>query len=368
MADQAAVAETDSASDSYAEEAILIAYLMGRYGSHSASVIDLEIRALVEELVRLLTLHDFTSTRNLAVRTQRVRALLEEADLALRTAYSSAGRMLARDIKAAIFAASEHAADSINRVIGFDRAKPTDADGVNALYATLAIEGGLVMEWWKRIVADAKFRFARAIKAAYDKAMPLGDTVTMIRGTPDKGFQDGLFSASRRNISSLLKTAIYSGIAAAQAKVVASREDVISGVQQLSVIDKSTTPVCRSYNLRIWSLPNYAPIGHNLPYGNGVPRHWACRSTIVPIFKAFDDLPTKIQTRMAFDGNAGIMTGKPPADWSFIQWLERQSPAMRKAILGTKYAAWQAGADEDELLGQAGNPISLREMRKLLGL
>lgn len=62
--------------------------------------------------------------------------------------------------------------------------------------------------------------------------------------------------------------------------------------QQISVLDSRTSPICRDYAFKEWDA-DYMPVGgHALPFHDGTPRHWNCRSVVVPIF------PKTLTTRL----------------------------------------------------------------------
>lgn len=50
---------------------------------------------------------------------------------------------------------------------------------------------------------------------------------------------------------------------------------------QISILDSRTTVICRSYAQLEWTK-EFEPVGHHEPFKDGAPRHWNCRSLIVP--------------------------------------------------------------------------------------
>ncbi len=99
---------------------------------------------------------------------------------------------------------------------------------------------------------------------------------------------------------------------------------------------------CRAYAFKIWDR-DFKPIGHALPYNGGVPRHFACRSRIVPYL--FDDGPNK--------------------DFTFKEWLERLSPEQQTQIFGrARIEAWKRGKLTDQdLIRSQERALTLDELK-----
>jgi hypothetical protein len=79
----------------------------------------------------------------------------------------------------------------------------------------------------------------------------------------------------------------------------AIRETAVSGIPefqwvQLSILDARTTQVCRDYAQLVWNK-DFSPVDHDKPFLDGAPRHWNCRSLIVPL------LPDDSMRDLSFD-------------------------------------------------------------------
>ena len=57
---------------------------------------------------------------------------------------------------------------------------------------------------------------------------------------------------------------------------------------QISILDSRTTVICRLYSQLVWTK-EFEPVDHDQPFKDGAPRHWNCRSLIVPVLPN-DDL------------------------------------------------------------------------------
>lgn len=126
---------------------------------------------------------------------------------------------------------------------------------------------------------------------------------------------------------------------------------------------------CIAYDGATWDLDGKPTGGNKLPFVNeggadgGVPRHWNCRSILVPITKTWKDLGVdaeefKPSTRAAMDGTVAAQMG-------YAEWLKRQSNERQDAILGKgKAALYRAGRiTTRDLLDQSGRPLTLAELQ-----
>jgi hypothetical protein len=63
--------------------------------------------------------------------------------------------------------------------------------------------------------------------------------------------------------------------------------------------------ICRARAGKLWTLEG-VPIGHTLPFFL-CPLHWNCRSHVIAVMHAFNDMPSRLQRRIRkedFDGKA----------------------------------------------------------------
>jgi hypothetical protein len=155
------------------------------------------------------------------------------------------------------------------------------------------------------------------------------------------------------------------------------------------VLHNSAT--CIAYSDKLWTLEK-APLGHALPFNNGTPRHFSCRSTITVITPSWDELLGKPLTqannqtlearfhdelramgwdeariaKAQFNARAS-MDGQVPATLSFKQFLEKKGAAFQDDILGKGRAElFRKGvlSDLSNLLDFSGNPLTLRELKQ----
>lgn len=160
------------------------------------------------------------------------------------------------------------------------------------------------------------------------------------------------------------------------------------------VLHNSAT--CIAYSRKQWSLPDKIPLGHNLPYKSGVPRHFQCRSSEIAVTKSWHEL---IGTPLRAADNATLdaafreklramgweeeriqkamlrvqssMDGQVPADLDYQQWLKRKSAADLDDVLGKgKADLFRRGVitDLSDLVDFRGNPLTLKQLRQRHGV
>jgi len=119
-----------------------------------------------------------------------------------------------------------------------------------------------------------------------------------------------------RRFESLIKTAVMS---LASSIVIRSFNWLDIQWQQISVLDNRTTQVCQDYAFKVWNA-KLEPVGHSLPFNGGPPRHWHCRSILLP-----------------------LMDGKPVEEMSFKQWFDGLSDTAQDETFGVKAKLFRSG-------------------------
>jgi hypothetical protein len=263
----------------------------------------------------------------------------------IRDAYREINTFHRRDMAGVFEAEALYLIQQINQLIGSDIAVLASLPALATVRDTL-IAGAPMQEWWGTQSADIRQRFANTIRAG----VLAGDTdamlVAKVRGTRELGFKDGLIEVSRRKAQILVRGAMSSVTAQARKAQMEANPKVFSGIQQVSVFDGRTSDTCIAYAGKVWSLPDYQPIGHSLPYNGGVPRHANCRSVEIAVI------------------NPDI-GGEPSPDLTFESYLANKSKADVEQLLGKGKAELYLNGDISltELVSQNGRPMTLEALR-----
>lgn len=129
--------------------------------------------------------------------------------------------------------------------------------------------------------------------------------------------------------------------------------------------------ICVSYSGAEWDKKKNPINGNKLAFvnpggsANGVPRHWNCRSVMLPITKTFRELGLDADE---FPTSSRSATGGPvAADMTFDAFLKRKGDQFADELLGPGRA--QLWRDKkitlQQLLDQSGRPLTLKQLRRL---
>lgn len=152
-----------------------------------------------------------------------------------------------------------------------------------------------------------------------------------------------LFESVENKINTLINTTTAS--MKNTSRLVKYRLSNIDRVMQVSVLDSKTSLICKAYAGKVWLLDgNYTPHGHNLPFENGTPRHFNCRSSIVPV------------TNMSIVKN-----------YTFEEWFDSKSESEQDELLGPgRSQLWGSGRiTTRDLVDQRGRPLTIAEIKKI---
>ncbi len=267
---------------------------------------------------------------------------------------STIDKIIANEAKAIRFIA--------DNVVGVDIFKGIAPDSVlRNLTQQVLIEGAPSSEWWGRQAGDMSFRFAQQVRMGIANGETNAQIISRIIGNSK---QSGIMEASKAQAEALVRTSIMSAATAARMEVFQANSDIIKGVQQISTLDSRTTDVCIAYDHQSWDL-NGKPInGTKLPFDDGPPRHWNCRSTLIPITKSWEELG--IPGLGEFDGGTrASLDGQVADSLTFADWFASRTEAQQNEILGPgKAALYRAGKISlTQLLDAKGNPLTLEQLQ-----
>lgn len=312
-----------------------------------------------DEILKRLIAADATLTQR-----ARLNALLADVRRLLGETYDSIAARMAQHTLELLQAEALWTVTGINRAIGVDLlAKVADLNTLREIAGDLLIQGAPSAEWWSRQAQDTAFRFTTELRLGIAQQETIAELVRRIRGAPAKGIA-GVMPVSRRNAEALVRSSVATAQNAARLATYRANADVLTGVQQISTLDGRTTPVCIAYSGAAWKLDEkHTPIPPNtLPFispngpTTGTPRHWNCRSTLMPVVD-LAGLPP---------GMRASMDGPVAADLSFADWLRGKPRDFQDDLLGRGRAdLWRRGRISlQELLDATGRELTLEELRR----
>lgn len=324
----------------------------------------------------------------------RLRALLLQVRETIGSAYDDMREKIKDDLQELAKVEMSFAVDAANGAIGADLLTVEfDANLLRSIVGDVVIAGGPQDDWWERQAARTEQMFADTVRLGILSGNTTDDIVRAVRGNVMQG-------TIRRNVESLVRTGVASVASDARQQFYDQNEDVIGEVMQRSTLDSRTTVLCMAYSGKRWGLPDYEPVGHTLPFvndggsPNGTPRHFNCRSVIIPVVPMFDTLGARVEgkkdtaraertfrrklreqgmddeeiARAQMNAQAS-MDGYVPEDLDYESWLDTQPEDVQVEALGRKrWQMWNDGKlNFSQLVGQDGQPLTIADLKKRIG-
>lgn len=284
----------------------------------------------------------------------RLKDLLAEAKDTIEGRYEQVQSAAEKALSTTARTSAKNVATTLERtlaVVDISAGLPT-ATFIERIASNAVIMGAPSEEWWARQAQDTAFRFSNAVR----QGLAAGDTTEVIvaRVAGGQGYA-GIMDISRANARSLVHTSIQEVANESRMETFRQNDDIIEAVEQLSTLDGNTTDICIAYSGMQWTLDE-EPIGDALPFDGGPPRHWGCRSVLVPVTKSFKEL--------------GIDIAEPKElGMTFEEFLSRRTEAQQDEQLGAGRAQmWRDGTITlPQLLDQRGNPLTLSQLEEMHG-
>jgi hypothetical protein len=224
------------------------------------------------------------------------------------------------------------------------------------LVSNVLIHGAPSSDWWARQSQNMTFKFGNAVRQGVAQGETNEQIVARITGKPRLGIP-GVIDMPRRDARSLVHTSIQTVANASRMETFRQNSDVVTGVRQLSTFDSHTTETCIAYADQEWDLEGNPINGTKLPFVNpggslsGTPRHWGCRSVMVPRTKTFKEL--------------GINIPEPKPLRTMDQWMASRTPEQLDELLGKGRAEMYRNGSitREQLLNLSGHPMTLLQLR-----
>ena len=202
--------------------------------------------------------------------------------------YEEAARALQDAQAGVIWAEYQGVAGVINATIGADIMNATlSVDKLASLVENSLIQGSPAADWWAKQAIDLANRFEETVKLGIASD---STTAEIIKGMMGSDAEAGMFDLTEAQTAALVQTGISESSNDARMDLYRANADVLDGVEQLSVIDDHTTDICIEYDGAQWDLDGNPLNDDDPPFDDGPPRHFNCRSTLLPIVKPLDEL------------------------------------------------------------------------------
>jgi SPP1 gp7 family putative phage head morphogenesis protein len=236
-----------------------------------------------------------------------------------------------------------------------------------AITTGILVEGATLLQWTQRNSRQLQNAVMDQVRLSLEAGESTAQATTRITGGVVAGVEvAGVMQTSRRNAEALVRTAIAEVVNKAALQSFQEMNDVVKAVQQISTLDSRTSDICISYSGQVWDVDTLEPIDPStLPFNGGPPRHFNCRSRLVPVLKSFEELgiaatEVPVATRASMDGEV-------PGDITFDGFLKGKSKKFQDDLLGPGRARlWRSGKITlTQLVDFRGNPLTLAELEAL---
>jgi SPP1 gp7 family putative phage head morphogenesis protein len=241
----------------------------------------------------------------------------------------------------------------------------TPAEATAITIAAL-IEGARTTHWKNRTQKKMLDKVMDAMRSSLANGESINQAITgVLGGTVDGVPTTGVMGTAKRDMDALINTSIAAVATQARLLTYQKNSEYIKWIQQISVLDNKTSDICIAYSGQIWDTRTLLPVAPStLPFRNGPPRHWNCRSTLIPIIKSWQELgiPAAALTKK----QKLQLDGKPPKEISFDQWLRKKPKSFQDKVLGpTRAQLWRSGTITlTQLVDMRGNPLNLDQLAK----
>lgn len=235
---------------------------------------------------------------------------------------------------------------------------------VYAAAVSRPFQGRLLSGWAANVEASRLTLIRNAVRQGYVEGRTTAEIIKTIRGTKALGYADGLLDRSRREIATVVQTALSHTAQTARQVFTDANADIVKGVKWVATLDSRTSEGCRLRDGLLYEPKTHKPIGHKIPWLGGPGRlHFNCRSVDVIVTKSWKDLGMDID-EMA-PGTRASMDGQVPADLTYAQWLKRQSAARQDEVLGAaRGEMFRKGAPMERFYDDKGRYLSLAQLRE----
>jgi SPP1 gp7 family putative phage head morphogenesis protein len=237
-------------------------------------------------------------------------------------------------------------AEFARRAAAYARA-PSNAALARAA-ASMLILGQRPEEAWERQGQQVTQRIVAAVREASAlDSTPRQVSIAIFGDGPAGRERGGILGQAQQQARSLTETGVQA--AAEQGRRATYVANGANALRWQSVLDNRTTEGCALRHGLLYSL-DYEPIGHSVDIERPPPRHYNCRSILVPENRA--EPPQQGDT----------------AANEFRRWLEDQTPAELADTFGQGRAElFLSGAiTKADLIDQQGRVLTLAELRARL--
>ena len=228
---------------------------------------------------------------------------------------------------------------------------------------TEPMQGNTLGNWMRNAAAARITSIANRARDGFLAGETVEQILTAIRGTKANKYSDGVLNRARKNLDSIIKTAIGHVVEIVADQFASNNAKLIKAVQWISALDSRTTHMCQIRAYKLYAPITYKPIGHKVPWLQGPGAlHWGCRSTSSMIVQSSRELGVIDLT----DSELAYLDGKVPSETTYSEWLAKQSEARQVQVLGKERALLYRNGNLSfgEMYSNTGQWLTLEQLRQ----
>lgn len=270
--------------------------------------------------------------------TERLRKLLDNIRSMRLAAYREAGKALTADLVELGAYEANFQVRAIQAAAPVDLALGTTATiaQVGEIVRSKPFQGLILRDWVADLAAKELTAVERAINLGMAEGQGIDAIVRRIVGSKRAGIR-GVLDISRDHATTWVRTAVSHTANETRDALYRENRDLVKGVSVVVTLDGKTCPICIPRDGKVYSLPDYKPVGHSIPWGAGPGRyHPRDRCTSNPVLKSWKEMG--IDLKEAPEGTRASMDGQVPGGLTYDKWLQRQSAEVQNSVLGVKRA------------------------------
>ncbi len=240
--------------------------------------------------------------------------------------------------------------------IDFDFRTPHLAT-LKAAVSNSPIHGKSLKNWFKDLGRQTAARVTQQINIGIGNGESVYHITRRLRGTRTAGFANGILQESRRNIESIVRTAVSHTVNNSSEEMYKLNSDVIKSVQIVATLDGRTTEICMGYDGKVFEVGE----------GPRPPFHHQCRTRTIPVLKSWKEMGIKLKE--APIGTRASMGGQVSGKLTYGSWLKNQKPEFQNEVLGPVRAKlFRNGKVRIDHFTKDSRLLTLEELRKREGL
>jgi len=277
---------------------------------------------------------------------QHLKDLQAAVDKMTKAAAAKVNDMLTADLIDLSAYEAEWMKDAVTKAVplDIDMTMPS-AETMKTIVTQTPMEGHKLSTWLKSYSVASREKMMKAINVG----IALGESIPNI----GKRIRDTM-TLSKKHAQWIARTATNHVVTDTRHRVMKQNPHLIEKYQIVATLDTRTTLQCIALDGQVFPVDD--------PNAPRPPIHFNCRSTIIPIIKAWSEMgiePPKPGTRAS-------MNGAVPQQTTYGDWLKKQSEKTQISVLGKKrWEQWKNGKPLSSFVSNQYKPMNLAQVKKV---